>query len=93
VDQMKAYTELAAELNHYRQLSYEELTRRVGGPIAKRSVDDPEGPLMFVVRFRWAGSEGSAVLISASAYGTSCWKLERLDEEVTVKRPTAAPET
>jgi hypothetical protein len=87
MDQMRAYAELAADLDRYRQLPYGELARRVDGPSVERSVDCLEGPLTIEVRFRWAGSEGSAVQISASAYGPSSWKLERLDEVVIVKRP------
>ncbi len=56
MDQMKAYAELAAELNHYRQLPYEELALRVGGPIIERSVDSLDGPLTIEVCIRWWGS-------------------------------------
>jgi hypothetical protein len=92
MDRMRAYTELAADLDRYRQLSYEELARRVGGPSVERSVESLEGPLTIEIRFRWAGSEGSAVQISATAYGPSSWKLERLDEAVIVKGPVVTPE-
>jgi hypothetical protein len=90
MDQMKAYAELAADLNRYRQLPYEELARKVGGPCVERSVDGPEGSITIEIRLRWAGPEGSAVHISATAYGTSCWKLERIEEAVTVARPTVS---
>jgi hypothetical protein len=92
MDLLRAYAELAAELDHYRQLPYEELVRRVGGPSVERSVESEEGPMMIEVRFRWAGPEGNAVQISATANGPSCWKLERLDEAVTITRPAVKPE-
>ncbi len=84
MDRMRAYVELAAELDRYRRLPYEELVRRIGCPPVERSVESQEGPMTIEVRFRWANSEGNAVQISATALGPSCWKLDRLDEAVTI---------
>jgi hypothetical protein len=91
MDRIRAYAELAVDLDRYRRLPYEELVRRVDGPSVERSVDGLEGPLTIEIRFRWAGSEGSAVQVSATVYGPSSWKLERLDEAVTITRPDFSP--
>jgi hypothetical protein len=92
MDRMRAYAELAADLDHYRQLPYEVLASRVGGPSVERSVESLEGPLTIEIRFRWAGSEGRAVHVSATAYGQSSWKLERLDEALIIVGPVVTPE-
>ena len=37
MDRMKAYAELAADLDFYRRLPHDELARLVGGPVVERS--------------------------------------------------------
>jgi hypothetical protein len=39
------------------------------------------------IRIRWANPGRSAVRVEATAYGPSCWRLERLEESITVSSP------
>ena len=87
MDRMWAYAELAAYLEHYRRMPYEELARRVGGPPVERSVESQEGPLTIEVRFRWTDTPKGSIRICATANGPSWWKLDRLEEAVTVRAP------
>lgn len=84
---MRAYAQLAAEIERYRRMPYAELARHVGGSPVERSVESEEGPLTIEVRFRWADAPEGAVRICATANGPSWWKLDRLEEAVTVKAP------
>jgi hypothetical protein len=88
---MRAYDELAADLEHFRRMPYGELARCVGDPPVERSVETEDGPLIIEVTFAWvvAGKEG--VRISATAYDPSWWRLDRLEESVTVPRPDVTP--
>jgi hypothetical protein len=92
MDRMRAYAELATELNRYRRLPYEELVGRVGWPAVERSVASLEGLMTIEVSIGWADSQGNAVQISATAHGPSCWKLERLDEVAIITRPAMTAE-
>jgi hypothetical protein len=44
--------------------------------------------LKIEVTFAWALAVEDAVRISATAYGASWWRLDRLEETVTVRRPS-----
>jgi hypothetical protein len=85
---MRAYAELAADLERYRRMPYGELARRVGGPPVERCVETEHGPLKVEVTFGWAVAARGGVRISATAYGSSWWRLDRLEEAVTVPRPS-----
>jgi hypothetical protein len=85
---MRAYAELAADLEQFRRMPYGELARRVGNPPVERSVETKDGPLKVEVTVGWAVAGGDGVRISATAYGPSCWRLDRLEETVTVPRPS-----
>jgi hypothetical protein len=87
VDRMRAYAELAADLERFRRMPYDELARRVGGLPVERSVETEDGPLKVEVTFGWAVTGKYGVRISATAYGPSWWRLDRLEEAVTVPRP------
>jgi hypothetical protein len=90
---MRAYAELAAELERFRQMPYGELARFVGGPAVERFLETADGPLRIEVTFgsEAAGKEG--VRVSATAYGPSWWRLDRLEETVTVPRPAVTPDS
>ena len=45
MDRMRAYAELAADLERFRRMPYGELARRVGGPPVERSVETGDGAL------------------------------------------------
>jgi hypothetical protein len=85
---MRAYAELAADLERFRRMPYGELARRVGGPPVERSVETKGGPLKVEVTFGWAVAGRGGVRISATAYGPSWRRLDRLEETVTVPRPS-----
>ena len=85
---MRAYAELAADLERFRRMPYGELARRVGGPPVERTLETEEGPLRVEVAFGWVGAGKDGVRISATAYGPTWWRLARLEEAVTVPRPS-----
>ena len=87
LDRMRAYAELAVDLERFRRMSYGELVRRVGGPPVDRSVETTDGSLTIEVTFGWAGGK-DGVRVSATAYGPSWWRLDRLEETITVPRPS-----
>jgi hypothetical protein len=89
---MKAYAELAAELERFRRMPYGELAGRVGGPPVERSVETKNGPLTIEVTFGWGAAGKDLVRVSATAYGPSWWRLDRLEETVTVPRPPVTPD-
>jgi hypothetical protein len=70
-------------------MPYDELAQRVGGPPFERFVETEDGSLKVEVTFGWAMTGNYAVRISATAYGPSWWRLDRLEETVTVPRPSA----
>jgi hypothetical protein len=92
VDWVRAYAELADELEHFRRMPYDELARCVGTPPVERSVETEDGPLTIEVTFAWVASGKEGVRVSATAYGPSWWRLDRLDESVTVPRPDVTPD-
>jgi hypothetical protein len=53
---MRAYAELAADLERFRRLPYGELARHVGGPPVVRTVETEAGPLKVEVTFGWTGT-------------------------------------
>jgi hypothetical protein len=65
-----------------------ELARHVGGPPIEWSVETKDGPLKVEVAFGWAVAGKDSVRVSATAYGPSWWRLDRLEETVTVPRPS-----
>jgi hypothetical protein len=87
LDRTRAYAELASDLERFRRKPYDELARLVGGPPVERSVETRDGPLSVEVFFRWEGDHRRGVRVTATAYGPSWWRLERLEESVTVPRP------
>jgi hypothetical protein len=88
LDRRRAYAELAADLERFRRMPYGELVRRVGGAPVERSVETEDGPLRVEVTFGWTVAGGGGVRISATAYGPSWWRLDRLEEAVTVPQPS-----
>jgi hypothetical protein len=86
---MRAYAELAADLERYRRMSFGELARLVGGPPSERTVETRDGPLTVEVTVGWEGTGRGRVRVTATAYGPSCWRLERLEESVTVQHRDA----
>ena len=92
MDRVSAYAELAAELERFRRMPYGELARRVGGPPVERSVETTDGPLTIEVTFGRALTGKEGVRVSATAYGPSWWRLDRLEETVSVPRPEVTPD-
>jgi hypothetical protein len=89
---MRAYAELTAELEGFRQMPYGELARLVGGPPVERFVETTDDPLTIEVTFGSAAAGKEGVRVSATAYGPSWWRLDRLEETITVPRPAVTPE-
>jgi hypothetical protein len=85
---MRAYAELAVDLERFRRVSYGESARRVGGPPVERSVETTDGSLTIEVTFGWAAAGQDGVRVSATAYGQSWWRLDRLEETITVPQPS-----
>jgi hypothetical protein len=68
-------------------MPYAELARRVGGPPVARTVETRDGPLKIEVTFERVVASRSGVRVTATAYGPSWWRLERLEGATTVLWP------
>jgi hypothetical protein len=51
-------------------------------------VETKDGPLRIEVTFRWALAGKDGVRVTATAYGPSWWRLDRLEECIAVPRPS-----
>jgi hypothetical protein len=79
-----AYVLLARELERWRLLAPDELRARIGQAPEPR-VHHIEGmPLTIEIAVRWSDAQEKAVRVSAVAYGTSHWRVEKLEESVTI---------
>lgn len=90
MDRHGAYAVLAAELDRYRRMPYAELAGRVGRPPVAKSIESRSGPLVIEVRLVWAEGDPGAVRVHGTADGPSWWRLERLEEAITVSAPTGS---
>ena len=90
MDHHGAYAALAGELEKYRRMPFDQLVDRVGGAPAMTSVPVGSEVIEVEVRIRWAGPAPGDVRVEAVAYGPSCWRLERLEEAITVPVPRSA---
>lgn len=87
MDCTRAYHELACVLNRPRRLSHQELGRRIGEPPAERTYESLEGLVRIEVCAEWQGVEGGLIRLKTTASGPSWWRLDRLEETITVKPP------
>ena len=87
VDRHAAYALLAAELNRWRGQPYETLARHVGAEPSVVSAVAAGEPISVEVRVRLQNASTDALRIEATAYGPNWWKLERMDESITVSPP------
>lgn len=82
-----AYAILAAELESWKRLGYTTLAERVGEPMTTKSVPSGQEEISVRVQVRWAGTPHGAVRVEAIADGPSSFRLERLQESVTISPP------
>jgi hypothetical protein len=87
MDRMRVYSELASELERYRRLSHDELARQIIEPRTERMIESPEGPVTIEVRVEWERFDAGPIRVTATAFGPSWWKLDRIEEAMTVKPP------
>jgi hypothetical protein len=87
VDRIKTYAQLAAELNQWRALPRHELMARLGSPpvVTETLIDDEV--VSFEVRVGWADDRQTQLSVTAVAYGSSHWKLERMEEVAVLEAP------
>ncbi|HUG89563.1 MAG TPA: hypothetical protein VML55_01935 [Planctomycetaceae bacterium] len=86
MDQVEAYAALVHEMEQYRRLPYDELWQLAGDPPAATKVRAGPQELTLEVRVRRLSGPCDALRIEGTAYGPNWWKLERLDESITVQR-------
>jgi hypothetical protein len=84
MDRVAGYALLAAELEGMRAVSYEQLVKSVGGESLRREVITPSGIAIVEVRVEWRDRSAGSVDIVATLYGPSTWRLERLEERITI---------
>jgi hypothetical protein len=63
------------------------MARRITEPPAERSFESPEGPVTIESHAEWEGVEGGPIRCNATAYRPSWWRLDRLEETITLKPP------
>ena len=85
----EVYATLAPELEFWR-LPFVDLVSFVGTSPSVKKV--AIGSLIIDVEecVRWAETGRDAIHIEAVANGPSCWRLERLEESVTISAPRAS---
>ncbi len=88
LDRDRAYSVLARELERFRILPRQDLVRYISGPVIERMEWDGAEPLTIEIRVDWADEEAGSIRIRATSNGPSCWRLERLEESVVVRRPS-----
>jgi hypothetical protein len=82
-----AYAILAAELESWRRLGYSALVKLVGQPSTTKSVPCGSEEISIRVQVRWANATNGSVRVEATADGPSSFRLERLEESVTIPPP------
>ena len=87
VNRNDAYAILATELESWRRLGYTALVKRVGQPSTSKSVAAGPEEISIRVQVKWADTDKSAVRVEATADGPSSFRLERLQESVTISPP------
>ncbi len=84
MDRGDAYKLLAARLNELRANGYDTLLPRVGQPAAADDLQLGGEPITVAVEVTWAGRKHRRLRVSATAFGPSTWKIERLDESFVI---------
>jgi hypothetical protein len=79
------YAILAAELERWGQKPLAELLAGVDAGPASLTVDIQGESVAFEILVRWLSPEHSALRITATASGPSNWRLERLEEGITIE--------
>ena len=82
-----AYEVLAQVLADATREPYGDLVRRVGAPPNVSEAILEGEPLVIELRVGWLNREAGTLRLTAQADGPSCWRLERLEESVTVAPP------
>ena len=82
-----AYTILAAELESWKRQGYATLVKRVGQPTTNKSVGAGQEEISIRVQVKWADAGKGTVRVEATADGPSSFRLERLQESVTISPP------
>lgn len=79
-----AYRHLAEELERWRRLPKAALAARIGVAIPPRTVRIGQEDVSIEIGLEWADSGKERVRVHATANGPGHWKLERLEEEITI---------
>lgn len=85
MDRILAYATLAAELERWRRRPFDDLIRLVDAPPSVTAIDVGGAVIDIEVRVRRA-SVGS-IRIEAKANGPNWWRLERIEEAITISLP------
>ncbi len=90
MDRAQAYATLAGELERWRHLPFDDLVSLVDTSPSVKSVPVGAEVIDVEVRVRWADVRRGALRVEAVANGPSCWRLERLEEAITVSPPKSS---
>ena len=87
MDRIKAYAALAAELARWRALPRRQAMNQVGmPPIVTEALI--EGEIVSIeISVGWADPRQSRLNVTAVAYGPNHWRLERLEEAISLEAP------
>jgi hypothetical protein len=79
-----AYGVLSDELRSMSHLGYDCLLSRIGQSTRRVLALGPE-EVAVETHVRWHDAKKRAIRIEATAYGPSCWALERLEESIIIR--------
>ncbi len=79
-----AYAILSKELNRWKSKTNEEVIAAAGSTKASIHNTQAGEEIKMEVTTKWIDEEKKKIRIEAVAYGPSHWKLERLEEKVTI---------
>ena len=86
MDRVRAYGVIAAELEALRQLPYNDLVARIGTQPHRREIVTPAGVAALETWVEWKDRANGEVCVVATFDGPSTWRLERLEERISVER-------
>jgi hypothetical protein len=86
MDRVAAYGVVTAELETLRQLPYDDLVARIGTRPHRREIVTPAGVAFLETSVEWKDRANGEVSVLATFDGPSTWRLERLEERISVER-------
>ncbi len=80
----EAYAILSKELNRWKNRSTDEIIAEAESTISKKIKTKDEEEIEIELTSKWTNETKKIIRVEAIAYGPSHWKLERLEEKITI---------